>query len=65
MDLGVRPRDDLTRSAEDPPAAFNFATERQADGSIKVTRVPLPEMPANRSRSSRSKNNEPGHLVTG
>ena len=25
---------------------FNLATRRQADGSIKVTRVPLPEMPA-------------------
>jgi succinate dehydrogenase / fumarate reductase flavoprotein subunit len=25
---------------------FNLATERQADGSITVTRVPLPEMPA-------------------
>jgi succinate dehydrogenase / fumarate reductase, flavoprotein subunit len=27
-------------------ATFNLATERQADGSIKVTRIPLPEMPA-------------------
>jgi succinate dehydrogenase / fumarate reductase flavoprotein subunit len=25
---------------------FNLAAQRQADGSIKVTRVPLPEMPA-------------------
>jgi succinate dehydrogenase / fumarate reductase flavoprotein subunit len=25
---------------------FNLAARRQADGSIKVTRVPLPEMPA-------------------
>ena len=25
---------------------FNLATRRQADGSIKVTRVPLPDMPA-------------------
>jgi succinate dehydrogenase / fumarate reductase flavoprotein subunit len=27
-------------------ATINFATQRQADGAMKVTRVPLPEMPA-------------------
>ena len=27
-------------------STFNFAIARQADGSMKVSRVPLPEMPA-------------------
>jgi succinate dehydrogenase / fumarate reductase flavoprotein subunit len=25
---------------------FNFSTQRNADGTMKVSRVPLPEMPA-------------------